>query len=417
MSFIGSRLRRFTKRIIALLLIISFSFFSEGMIGIRDLPANSPIQVMAKTSESTQTYGLNINFYDNPTNSSAWKNPAWIAGLVESGAQWVRFESRYYNKTIFENDSSKLNLAPLEMCKLVRQNGLKTLAVLDEKVSPYTIDHFSPIASLDEWRNIIQGQLDGYGSYIDAVEMWNEPDLVDQTEALGKDWYMDGSPEHYVDMLRVLYEEVQGYNNLTGADILVIAGALGTVRTLDAEELWDSGGFFLREIADASLNAALYCDYFSIHVYDGYLYPNSDAEESEGLFDVKDAYLKAQSIVGEKPIWITEVGANHAFTEASQAEFMNATAFSSLRQTDCPLVFWYCYYNPRIEITDPYEALHGLVKQDDQLTKREAYFTFQEYAIETIPEFQGSLILLIFSAMTITILFEKALIRSLRKRT
>jgi hypothetical protein len=396
------------KIIIALLLILSLSSFSEGLI------KNSPIQASAQTPTSTQVYGLNINFYDNPTNSSAWKNPSWITGLVELGAQWVRFESRYYNKTIFETNASKLNLAPLEMCKMAKQNGLKTLAVLDEKVSPYTIDHFSPIASLDEWRNIVQGQLDGYGSYLDAVEMWNEPDLDDQTEALSKGWYMDG-PEHYVDMLRVLYEEVQNYNNLTGADILVIAGALGTVRTLDAEELWDSGGFFLQAIVDAPLNAALYCDYFSIHVYDGYLYPNSDTEESEGLFDVEDAYLKAQSIVGEKPIWITEVGANHAFTEASQAEFMNATAFGTLRQTDCPLVFWYCYYNPRIEITDPSEALHGLVNQDDQLTKREAYFMFQEYAFNTIPDFQGSFFFWMFAAMTIIILFGKALNRNLRK--
>ena len=309
--------------------------------------SNTTIQTNAQTT-STQVYGLNINFYSNTT-TPAWQNPAWIAGLNDSGAQWVRFESRYYNKTLFEQNPDKLNLQPLDMCKLAKQNGLKTLAVLDEKVSPYSNNEFSAITDLDQWSNIVQGQLDGYGQYIDAVEMWNEPDLVDPEVAVSKGWYMDGSPEHYVEMLRILYQQVQAYNNLNDVDIKVVAGALGTVRTLDATELWDSGGFFLQNITSSPLNAALSCDYFSIHVYDGYLYPNSDTEESEGLFDVKDAYLKAQSIIGDKPIWITEVGANHAFTETDQAYFMNVTAFTPLKQTNCPLVFWYCYYNPKTE--------------------------------------------------------------------
>jgi hypothetical protein len=354
----------------------------------------------AQNTEPTQTYGLNINYYDNSTGSTAWQNPNWIEGLVDSGAKWVRFESRYYSQSLYETDPSKLNLKPLEMCKLVKENGLKTLAVLDEKVSPYVIDHFSAIEDLSQWREIVKGQLAGYGKYLDALEMWNEPDLIDTETARSKNWYMDGTPEHYLDILKILFEEVQNYNQQNNGTIKVIAGALGTVRTLDPTELWDSGGFFLEGIVN--LNAKFYCDYFSIHVYDGYLYPNSDTEESEGLFNVEDAYLKAQSIVGDEPIWITEVGANHAFTETAQSEFMSNVAFEPLKQTDCPLAFWYCYYNPRYETSDPDEPLHGLVNQDAELTKRDQYTTFQTFANDdAIPEFPELIILplLVFTAI------------------
>lgn len=391
-----------------LLFIIILSLVS---LTLNIIPNFSVGKSLAQNTEPIQTYGLNINYYDNPTGSTAWQNPNWIEGLVDSGAKWVRFESRYYNQSLYETDPSKLNLKPLEMCKLVKENGIKTLAVLDEKVSPYIIDQFSAIEYLNQWREIVKGQLAGYGKYLDALEMWNEPDLVDPETARSKNWYMDGTPEHYLDMLKILFEEVQNYNQQNNGTIKVIAGALGTVRTLDPTELWDSGGFFLEGIVN--LNAESYCDYFSIHVYDGYLYPNSDTEESEGLFNVTDAYLKAQSIVGNEPIWITEVGANHALTETAQSEFMS-NAFEDLKQTDCPLVFWYCYYNPIYELSEPDEALHGLVNQDAELTKRKQYTTFQTFANDNaIPEFSSEIILFLFATLALIAIIGRKKIRNM----
>jgi len=380
------------------------------------IPNFSNITLSAQKPQTIQNYGININYFDNPTGNNAWQNPNWINGLVDSGAKWVRFETRYYNQTIYETNSSKLNLNPLEMCKLVKTNGLKTLAILNEKVSPYEIDHFSAIKDLNQWQNIVKGQLDGYGKYLDAVEMWNEPDLVDQQTATANNWYMDGSPEHYVDMLKILFEEVQNYNEQNNSDIKTIAGSLGTVRTWDFTKLWSSGGFFLQSIVNLDANS--YCDYFSIHVYDGYLYPNGDTEENEGLFDLKDAYQKAQNIVGDKPIWITEVGANHAFTEATQSQFMTELAFEPLKQTDCPMAFWYCYYNPRIEVTNPIEPLHGLVNQDDNLTKRKHYTTFQNYALglsndeNSIPEFPSWLIMPLFVIATLVLVVPRKILKT-----
>ena len=216
------------------LLLLNISLVASFTINIIN-PNFSIRTLTAQSSESPQIYGLNINYYDNPTGSTAWQNPNWIKGLVDSGAKWVRFESRYYDQTTFETNPSALTLKPLEMCKLAKENGLKTLAVLDEKVSPYEINEFSAITDLNQWREIVRGQLDGYGQYLDAIEMRNEPDLVNPETAISKNWYIDGSPEHYVDMLKILFEEVQNYNEQNSSDIKVIAGALGTVRTLDLQ--------------------------------------------------------------------------------------------------------------------------------------------------------------------------------------
>ncbi|MDQ1280453.1 MAG: hypothetical protein QG670_1716 [Thermoproteota archaeon] len=163
---------------------------------------------------------------------------------------------------------------------------------------------------------------------------------------------LNGSLGHYVDILKILKEKVQNYNS-KNSKAKVVAGTLGTVRTSDLEEQWASGGIFLQDIV--ALGAGSYCNYFSIHVYDGYLYnPNhdyGDTNESEGLFNEKDEDEKAQNIL------------------------------IILKQTDCPLVFWYCYYNPRTEILDlvlerqKNEALHGLMNQDEELSKREATLT------------------------------------------
>ena len=88
-------------------LFFKFSIIASLVISLL-VPNLSVRNLYAQNTESTQTYGLNINYFDNPTGSTAWQNPNWIIGLVDSGAKWVRFESRYFNQTIFETDPSTL---------------------------------------------------------------------------------------------------------------------------------------------------------------------------------------------------------------------------------------------------------------------------------------------------------------------
>lgn len=308
----------------------------------------------------------------------------YIEKLNASGADWVRTELRYFNESTIQNQNDTGNQT-LRMLTLAKQCGLKVLAIFDEKISPWTGNSngdYQPITNVDQLKNLIDNALNGYGGLLDAVEMWNEPDMgVNLTKhPLGNQWYMNGSPEHYCEMLQVLYNETQTYNNLHNASVKVVAGSLATLLSNSTSPGFQYGDYFLRKICE--LNASSYCDYFSIHVYDGYL-NRTDLKNSTVVHSAAEAYRIATTIVGDKPVWITELGANGdqnitLRTEAGQEQFMHECLNDMEHRTDCSAIFWYCYYDPNYNDTNP-ETWHGIVDYQN-LTERPDYNTFKNYS-------------------------------------
>lgn len=335
-------------------------------------------------------FGLNHNYFKG--SYVFWNNSVWWQKLRASGTEWIRTEIRYFNQTIYLQNQSdiRLNLEPLNVCRTAKANGFKILAVLDEKINQYKgggSTEVEPIEDLETWKVLVKGVLDGYGNLMDAVEMWNEPDRVNSTIPNEEQWYMNGSASAYLEMLKILYQEVQNYNMANSTSIKVVAGALSSVKTGNSTSGSNRyGGYLLGNLT--AMNASSYCDYFSIHIYDGNL--------DENFTSAADLYNEAKRIIApwsDNPVWITELGANQkkqtegdanlSELEIGQREFMRESLSVLQENTDCPLTMWYCYYNPHTEgynaTENKTEPPHGIVSQDANLTERLAYFLFQSF--------------------------------------
>jgi hypothetical protein len=171
---------------------------------------------------------------------------------------------------------------------------------------------------------------------------------------------MDGSPSHYFEMLKVLYDEVAQRN----LRIPIIAGAVATVRNTETVPGDKYGGYFLQSIHD--LGAGNYSDAYSIHIYKWFL------NGYNGLNNLTDACLRATNIVSPKPVWVTEIG-EVAIPEDNQA-LQAQTWLTELKRLACPFVTWFNYYGEDKAIVR------------DDFTQRPAFYVFQKFALSvTIP--------------------------------
>ncbi|MEM2145043.1 MAG: glycosyl hydrolase [Candidatus Jordarchaeaceae archaeon] len=195
--------------------------------------------------------------------------------------------------------------------------------------------------NLTDWertvRNVVTNAPD-----VPAWEIWNEPNAPNFK--LG---YMDGTPEHYFDMLKIAYNIIK---NETEA--LVVGPATGpTSGWID----WLQRLF--------ALGALDYLDVVSIH-----LYYDTVSDNQKFLTQIK-------SIVGNKPIWITEIGKPSAITRNEEFQKMYLeTNFAPKTGLDADKLFWYeLVDNP--SLSDSTEGYFGLVRSD--YTFKPSYYAFK----------------------------------------
>ena len=133
------------------------------------------------------------------------------------------------------------------------------------------------------------------GLHIDAVEIGNEPNLVNE-------WVRNPNAWEYVQMLRVAYTSVKSANpNI----IVVSAGLAPTLTTPDRKAINDLD--FAKEMLDNG--AGQWFDAFGYHPYGYNLPPEADPDKHELVFRRTEkirALLEQHGIF--KQIWLTEFG-------------------------------------------------------------------------------------------------------------
>jgi hypothetical protein len=133
------------------------------------------------------------------------------------------------------------------------------------------------------------------GLHIDAVEIGNEPNLVNE-------WVRNPNAWEYVQMLRVAYTSVKSANpNI----IVVSAGLAPTLTTPDRHAVNDLD--FAKEMLDNG--AGQWFDAFGYHPYGYNLPPEADPDKHELVFRRTErirALLEQHGI--DKQIWLTEFG-------------------------------------------------------------------------------------------------------------
>lgn len=253
---------------------------------------------------------IHIEDFDNQT----------ISHLIDLGASYVRTDWS------IPNDSMRKYSEDLQ------NNNIKLLVIIDHKTFGYQIP------TLEEWNRTITELVTSEDfRYVDAVEIWNEPN----SDAF--DSYVD--PEVYYEMLKSAYAIIKKYTSIP----VVFAG----VSPNALKHNWQS---YLTTVF-AHSDAEDCFDYMGIHLYDN-MTRNLDILQSVKGFT-------------SKPIWLTETGKPSAFegnTEQGQAEYL-----SYVYITVKPLVSKIFFY----ELKDGQgaqpekENYFGLLTIDG--TKKEAY--------------------------------------------
>jgi hypothetical protein len=199
--------------------------------------------------------------------------------------------------------------------KQAHTRGIKVLGWL----GPLTVGNKE--FTLEEWNEAVRA-VASIHSTMDAWQIWNEPNLP--RFYLG---YMDGTPEHYVDMLKSAYEIIKASQPVPAP---VIAGSLspqaGLVQWVNS--CWQLG-------------AAKYCDIWGVHLYDV----------------IQDWMLKEiTSITSPKPIWITESGVDSLRYglegQATKLAELDAYFKENAANYRIENVFWYCYMDYAMEGAD-----------------------------------------------------------------
>jgi hypothetical protein len=223
--------------------------------------------------------------------------------LNEIGVQWIRIDIGN------PNNQWDINQTQLFL-KQANTRGIHVLGILDG----VTFDD-NPNFSLDNWNNSVRIVLQLFGNTVDAWEVWNEPNSP--STALG---YMDGTPQHYVDMLQSAYVTIKSMF----PEVPVIFGGIAPT---------ENGYDFVNR--SWSLGAGAYCDAVAYHFFSQYL--------STSTIQLPEI----ASLVNPKPIWITEVGADSLqFNLTGQAQQLIALRdyiYSMAVTCRIQRSFWYCW--------------------------------------------------------------------------
>lgn len=214
-------------------------------------------------------------------------------------------------------------------------DGIEVLAIIDHN----TLNQQN--FTLKDWQgNVSAIVASDEAKLVNAWEIWNEPN--NPSFYLG---YMDGTPEHYFDMLKVAYTTIKATLNSS----VVNAG-------LAPNDDWET---WLNDLQD--LESKNYSDIQGIHLY----------------YDLESTNLeKVNSIKAfGMPVWITEIGRPSSTENYSPEEQATYLAYNlDLLALNVEKEFWY-ELKDNEGLTPSKENFFGLITIE--YTKKPSYDAFK----------------------------------------
>ena len=169
---------------------------------------------------------------------------------------------------------------------------------------------------------------------------------------------MDGSIQHYYDMLKIAYEEIKNYDQ----SITVVGISASTLYGGAAPE---PGGGLMKDLYE--MGAAHYLDAVSFHIYQHWLTGFTEVYGYE--FTAAQALEKAQDLFLGKPIWITEVGTINVVGADNVAYYLRIYFNRLEASTKTPeTIIWHRFWG----------KLSTLITNSQQ---NEVFYAFQENTI------------------------------------
>jgi hypothetical protein len=210
--------------------------------------------------------------------------------------------------------------------------GISIIGILD-----YATLDYNSSATLGDWKSAVSKAQTTF-SAIHVWEVWNEPTMPQYR--LG---YMDGTPQHYFDLIK------EAYTTLKARDPRCTVLGLGGAQIGYGKELEFAKAVF-------SLGGGAYMDAISIHAYPSNL---NQGVTWEYYTQAWTQELQEYGALG-KAIWVTETGlTSDQLTEADQADYLkNSYSFFKERGVGAFIYFQLKDFNGSNGSTQMWGLLH-----------------------------------------------------------
>jgi len=227
--------------------------------------------------------------------------------------------------------------------RLAEKYKFQLVGILDHETMNYAS------FTLNDWAEVVKKALKIYPS-IHVWEIWNEPTITQYQVG-----YMDGTPQHYFDLLK------SAYAILKGGDSKAFVLGLGGARLYDDADL-----NFAKQVF--ALGGGSYMDAMSIHAYPkrlnvGWTWSNYETQWTQLLSGFKQL---------GKPFWVTETGFNYnQVAEKDQADVVKLV-YAFLKKQGAIAYMWY-------QLIDyGTSEINGLIRTD--MSVRPSYSVFVSLA-------------------------------------
>jgi len=201
----------------------------------------------------------------------------------------------------------------LNIYSVAKKHQINLIGILD-----YGIVAWNNSFTVEDWKSVVDKAQQSYPA-IRVWEIWNEP-----TQSVFQVGYMNGSPEHYFDLLKSAYTILKTRD--PGCTILGLGGA-----QLEHPEDME----FARNVF--ALGGGSFMDAISIHAYPYAINKGKTWSYYRDLW----AQEIAQYRVFGRPLWVTETGLQSSqLTDADQTGYL-CDSFSFFSQQGVYAYVWY----------------------------------------------------------------------------
>lgn len=271
--------------------------------------------------------------------------------LSNSGVEYFRIDIRWEN---VETAIGTYNFPEYyaRMFASAAKFGMKPFVVVTYDNSLYgtvgNSNFFNNDTAVNAYAAYAAKIVETYADYIDAIEIYNEPNQFDIPEA------------HYANMLKASYTAIKTVKQ----DVKVVGGVTSKADSDYIQGIINNG-------------AANYMDVISVHPYvynnNNILYSNKPEQIVEDIADVKD-------VCGHKPIWVTEINwptnsSLYGYTETEQAEYLTRAMLALQGEGSVEKIFVYTAKDNDTGNSDT-EKVFGIFKSSNYTTANAAKLSY-----------------------------------------
>ncbi|MEZ4568843.1 MAG: cellulase family glycosylhydrolase [Thermomicrobiales bacterium] len=353
----------------------------------------APIGPTALYPENKVACGFNMSFWSHADQDQ--QNREHLKLLADSGCTWVRFQFTWDGLQPEADSDVEFYVWPyVHIVNIARERGLKVLINVAHAPDWARPDDPKLPGDPEAFGDFLRELVPYFDGEVEAWQIWNEPNLIDH----------DGriiDPAGYLEMVREAAPAIREAD----PDTRIVSPGMAPNSMMFPDLALDDDWYFETLFGLNGGEAANYFDVIAIHAYGAGNSPDtywpSNPADNPGWADAPEFYFRhAEEYhrildglgLGEKPVWITEMGwptpnesQDYAYgewmTEELQAEYLER-AFEIVR-TEWPWVeMVFVWHLNAAAYAGADSKFAGFSVTDAQANPRPAYLAVQQFVDE-----------------------------------